>query len=352
MERHFYLGANTPYGFYSYYDSLISQKDAKKIYCIKGGPGTGKSSFMKDIAKEMIHKEYDIEFIHCSSDDNSLDGVVIKELGTALVDGTSPHIVDPKNPGATDTILNFSDYWNESGILKNREKIMLCSDLIKDCYSRAYGYLSAAGKIYDAAENEYKKIYDEYDALSFFENVILRKIREYPVAYKKGKKRKLFASAVSPSGMVNRLDTLFEGYETYSLKGYTFNFLSHVADAASARGIDSEMYFCPMNPAVKCEHLIIPKLKTAFSVSNEFHSFKNGKTIDFEIDKKAGDKSYDIININREICKNLFDEALKNIREAKSIHDELESYYVPNMDFASLDAAKIKIINQILEIAN
>ena len=35
----FYLGANSPTGFYSLYDQLLEPEQAETIYILKGGPG-------------------------------------------------------------------------------------------------------------------------------------------------------------------------------------------------------------------------------------------------------------------------------------------------------------------------
>ena len=85
-------GNNTPQGFYSFYDQIVPS-DARRIMIIKGGPGVGKSTFMSRIGQEMVERGFDVEFHHCSSDNNSLDGVVIPAIGVALIDGTAPHRV-------------------------------------------------------------------------------------------------------------------------------------------------------------------------------------------------------------------------------------------------------------------
>ena len=122
-QRSFYPGGNTSYGFYSFYDFIID-KDATRIFIIKGGPGVGKSSFMKSIAKTMLEKGFDVEYHNCSSDNNSIDGIVIPALKVALIDGTAPHIVDPKFPGAVDEIVNLGEFWNEKGLIANKEEIL------------------------------------------------------------------------------------------------------------------------------------------------------------------------------------------------------------------------------------
>ena len=136
-ERHFFLGGNTPKGFFSYYDYIISQESARKIYCIKGGPGTGKSTFMKKIADAAVKKGADVEYAHCSSDPDSLDGVIIKPANIALVDGTSPHIVDPKTPGAVDTIIHLGDCWDADAIARHKEGIIKENEKISKQFKRA-----------------------------------------------------------------------------------------------------------------------------------------------------------------------------------------------------------------------
>lgn len=87
----FFLGANSPDGFVSFYESLIDLDTANEVYIIKGGPGAGKSSFMKRAAAGLTEAGLTTEFIVCSADPDSLDGVVFPEIGVAFVDGTQPH---------------------------------------------------------------------------------------------------------------------------------------------------------------------------------------------------------------------------------------------------------------------
>ena len=87
----FYLGANSPSGFYSLYDQLIDPALAEDIFILKGGPGCGKSSLMRKVAAAVEERGLAVEYIQCSGDPDSLDAVLIPALKTALVDGTAPH---------------------------------------------------------------------------------------------------------------------------------------------------------------------------------------------------------------------------------------------------------------------
>jgi hypothetical protein len=87
--RKVFPGGNTAYGFYSFYDNII-QEDAARIFVIKGGPGVGKSTFMRKIADEVLRRGLDVEYECCSSDNKSIDGIVIPVFGIAMIDGTAP----------------------------------------------------------------------------------------------------------------------------------------------------------------------------------------------------------------------------------------------------------------------
>ena len=81
--KKYFIGANTSRGFINYGDEIF--EDLRKLYVIKGGPGTGKSTFMKRFASKAEEKGYNVEYYYCSSDPSSLDGVVVTEqrIGTA-----------------------------------------------------------------------------------------------------------------------------------------------------------------------------------------------------------------------------------------------------------------------------
>ena len=113
----YFLASNSCDGFISYFDTCFDPKDGWKSYIIKGGPGTGKSSFMKKIAKRAEEEGYSVHRCPCSSAPDSLDAVVIPKLKVSVLDGTAPHVIDPKYPGAVENILNFGDFWNKEKLV-------------------------------------------------------------------------------------------------------------------------------------------------------------------------------------------------------------------------------------------
>ena len=72
MVLRFFLGANSGEGFFSLYPQLCREED-RRIFVIKSGPGSGKSTAMRRLAQVLGDAQ---EEILCSSDPSSLDGVI------------------------------------------------------------------------------------------------------------------------------------------------------------------------------------------------------------------------------------------------------------------------------------
>lgn len=93
MVIHTFLGANSAGGFSSLYDELEKVDNITDMMVLKGGPGVGKSTFMKKLGADAESAGFDVEYVNCSGDPKSLDAVIVPALGTLAVDGTSPHVV-------------------------------------------------------------------------------------------------------------------------------------------------------------------------------------------------------------------------------------------------------------------
>ena len=47
---------------------------------------------MRDIANEARNRDYKVEYYHCASDPESLDGITIRDTSVGVLDGTAPHV--------------------------------------------------------------------------------------------------------------------------------------------------------------------------------------------------------------------------------------------------------------------
>ena len=61
----FFLGATTPAGFKGYFEPL-RREPGMQMVLIKSGPGCGKSTLMKQLARRAIQQGEPVECIHCA----------------------------------------------------------------------------------------------------------------------------------------------------------------------------------------------------------------------------------------------------------------------------------------------
>ncbi len=94
----YFLGANSNEGFYSLYSGLTDPGRGEQLRMIKAGPGGGKSGFLRRIGEAMEQGGARVEYIHCSGDPDSLDGIRMPDFGIAYVDGTAPHAAATQGP--------------------------------------------------------------------------------------------------------------------------------------------------------------------------------------------------------------------------------------------------------------
>ncbi len=352
-------GANTPGGFYSFYE-YVTRPDANRVMIIKGGPGVGKSTFMRKIGQRLVDMGYDVEFCCCSSDNDSLDGVVVHDLGLALIDGTAPHVVDPKNPGAVDEIVNLGEFWNEKALKASRREIVNANREVSRLFERAFRYLEEAKVIHDDWEACYTEALDFGYTNCMAEEVRRDILQNRPVSPVPGGVRRLFASAISPDGPVHYLDTIVGRLpRRYIVKGEPgtgkSTLIGKVGDAAIERGLDVEFYHCPLDPS-KVDHVVIPAFGVAVLSGSWPHILDASKELDRTIEMKVAldremvARYQDIIASSRERFHEALRRATEFLHRAKLVHDEMQAYYVRSMDFAAIDRLGERIFARILDL--
>lgn len=353
-------GNNTSQGFYSFYDYIVPP-NANRVLIIKGGPGVGKSTFMRMIADEMLKRGFDVELHCCSADVASLDGVVIPRLGVAIIDGTAPHVLDPKYPGALEEIIYLGEYWESEQIRPYKAQIIELTRESSRLYKRAYRFLEAAQLVYRDWEEANMEAMDFAYANQQANQVIREILNDSPVSSVVGRERHLFARAITPEGMLNYVDTIIGPCSRkYVIEGEPgtgkSTLIQKVANAALERGFTVEMYHCPLNPE-KVEHIVIEELSVALTKSIEPHRYipATGDTIinlNQGLNPEVVAKYTALIKEVREMFFTLFNQAIKFIGRAKEHHDKLETYYTPYMDFAAIARRREAILQEILKFAD
>ncbi|MGI6752445.1 MAG: hypothetical protein ACOX4U_07580 [Anaerovoracaceae bacterium] len=365
--RHLFPGNNTPEGFFSYYRYILNPKEAKKIYCLKGGPGVGKSTLMKRIGQEFQEAGEDIDYFHCSSDRNSVDGILLKKRKIAMLDGTAPHMIDPVNPGVVDTIIHLGDFWDEKELRKQKHHVIASGERLSSLFSGAYNYLRAAGAIYDNIRSIYGERIRKEEIYKLGASIINEEMSHKEISSVRGRIKKFFASAITPQGIVNEIPSLLHGFrKVYIIKTdigmETENLFSTFAENAINRGFDVEAFYCSMNPSGKIDHVLCHDLGVAIITGNDYHNLDGGneRTWDGEevvyiplgqyANRGISDPLAAIFKDSREKMDSLLTQGIKCLEEAKKEHDLLESYYIPNMDFDAINSLEMEIKDEILSL--
>jgi hypothetical protein len=357
-------GGNTCLGFYSFYNYIIGE-DAQRIWVLKGGPGTGKSTFMKQIGKELLERGIDLEFHWCSSDRDSLDALAIPSHQLAILDGTEPHVVDPSYPGAVDEIVNLGDYWDQSKLASYKEEIISLRSRVKHQFATTYSSLRMA----KLARDEEISCQDEaldYQCFHRLTGELFREIFSQNNSWGEGspRERHLFASALTPQGIVHYLPSLLEGITfLYLLEGAPGSgkemILRELAEYAYRCGCTVDVYHCAFDPA-NIDLVVLPGRKTA--VLNLF------KELDFDPESLSGLKYSERIDCNtcldeqlltkferelqesRELFTVCLQRALYYLKEARTYYQQMEHYYREAMDFDAVERRSKEVLERILKI--
>lgn len=353
----YFPGGNTCQGFYSLWNSNIDDLD--KLIILKGGPGTGKSNLMTKLSKILVDKGLDLELLWCSSDAESLDGVVFRGISLGIIDGTAPHLRDPIYPGVREKIINLGEFWDEKFLLDKKDEIIRLTDWYKALFKEAFWLLNQAKQDQDILKNLCSEGMD-WKAIDILTVDLITKLFEAYPKKQGGKERHRFASAITPQGPVNHLDDLITNASTrYIIKGRAgtgkATLLKKVAQEARLRGLDVEYHHCSLNPE-SMDNIYIPELGICFIVSIPPH----------ERIPMSGDNVIDLFNymspsVYEENAEKIaafdksfytkFYKAIDVLKENKRVHDLIEQCYIDAMDFEPVNKLREKLVSEILQHA-
>ena len=353
--RNYFFGCNTSEGFYTYFDFLQDFENAR-IFIVKGGPGTGKSNFIKNIGYSMFERGYNIEYQHCSLDPNSLDAVVLPDIKVVVVAATGHHVFDPQVPGAVDEILDLGMYWNEDGIRPYHKQIRDVLVMFEHYVHKSCRYLKASRIVLDNVATLCSEAVLEPKI-----NKIVAKILDIVFGHSYdtelfGSERNLFVSSITPFGEISYLET-FVNSETIIL-GLVGEYgsgkskiINRVAETARLKGIGVEICHNPIDRHY-LEHLFLPELN--YLLTTKPHEFTGNNPYLFDLNEHLAswiNEKKQEISEEKSNFQYLVNEAIKILYYAKSIHGKLEQFYIPNMDFNGIDYYRKKTENRILEHA-
>lgn len=357
--KSYFACANSSRGFYNFFESNL--QNLERLYILKGGPGTGKSTLMKTIGADFYDLGYDIEFIYCSSDSHSLDGVLIPALKVGIVDGTSPHVIEPTAPGAIEQYINLGIAWDKDKLHPYKDEILSLQNQIHQCYETLYSEYARALEVHDAWEKIYIDEMD-FNLAPQFRVAISETLLNYPPIDHTPTVKHRFFGASTPTGSVDHIEDLTRHLKRYFIKGRPgtgkSTLLKELAKKSESLGYDTEIYHCSFDPE-SLDMVLIPQLKVCFFDSTAPHEYFPTLETDEIIDTYAAliTPGTDEANANQlNEISNLYKETVKKgataLGEAKKLHDILEEIYIKAMNFQIIDAIYEQIKSEIQDLIN
>ena len=352
-EIRYFLGGNTPAGFYSLYDELSDPHRIRQLYILKGGAGCGKSTLMKRIALHGEAAGMQVERILCSADPESLDGVIFPSLSTAVVDGTSPHVVEANYAGAVERYVDLSGFYDRAPLRMLTDAIVTATAEYKSQYKTVYRCLHAAGQLArDRAELVVTDAIRQKLALRA-KGIIRREIK--PSASGNGTLRRRFLTAVTCEGPVSLWDTVdAQAERIYRLSdscGLAHWLLFPILTAALAAGQDCVACYDPMEPD-RIAHLILPEPSLAFVTDCPMFPREGKDDRHLRLDAMTeADRARALrprLRFSQKVFAALVEEAIAGLSRAKSAHDRLEALYNPHVDFDGVNRLADQLAEEIL----
>ena len=341
----YFAASNSYKGFVSFFDNVFPSDGFDRIYILKGGPGTGKSSFMKKVASTLRDKDCNIDEICCSSDPHSLDGIIAEknDRRIAILDGTAPHERDAIIPGAIDEIINLGCSWDSRWLSARREQIL---DLVKEkslAYKCGYSYLKIAGASDDFIRNIYESIFDKNKAKSVAEEILSNVISS-----DKQEIKSRLISSFGKYGYYKINESEYNLEHKIGVRGDEYSaslFLRTLYEVALSKKMSFINYMCPLN--------------TLYSEGITFYNAQMTvmRSDVGEIDSLVlltDDRMYsERTKGAKEFRRESLEEARRWFSIASELHFELEKIYGESMNFEKNDEIfdiKLREIKNILQI--
>ncbi|WP_208588591.1 PRK06851 family protein [Gracilibacillus suaedae] len=356
----YYAGGNTAKGFYDLFES--NMQELETIYLLKGGPGTGKSTMIKKLADTWVQQGYNVEQIHCSADNDSLDGLIIPALQFGIFDATAPHVLEPKAPGAIEQYVNLEIAWDKTKLKENKDEIAELQTKISTAFQSAYDCFAEGLHIHDYLEEIYINEMNFDKANQVTDELIQKILLDKTSIHGNGIVRHRFFGASTPEGVVDFIPSITEELtKRYFIKGRAgtgkSTLLKKIATNAEESGFDVEMYHCGFDPE-SIDMVVIRELGVCVFDSTDPHEYFPERQGDEIVDlyeqtiTPGTDEKYESdITYYTKSYKQRMKDGITYLKEAKALHDKLEAIYIDAVDFAVIDEIYLTIYNELERLA-
>lgn len=350
-ENAYFAASNSERGFFSYYKECFDAARIKRVFAIKGGPGTGKSRFMREVADYARARGWTAEYIYCSSDADSLDGVILgcENDCIALLDATAPHVYEPTLPGVREELINLGAFWNSEKLAEHSDLITLLNQQKSAAYRRCYRYLHAEGemmKICDSLSAPYIK----RQALRAFAQ---KQVRDLPCGTGYACQTALLRSVGMHGEVI--FDTYFANAEDTLLLedcyGCAQVFLGALGELAIQKNWKIRVSHDPVHPD-RLDGIFLQDFRRAIVILPKGIEKPRGRVIGLrrfvEIAKMRDVRGE--VRFAQRLGESMKEGALEALREVRELHFSLESCYIDAMDFEEKEKFTKSFCNRLFDL--
>ncbi len=354
----FFLGSLSPSGFTGWFAEAAAAPGVR-AYLVKAGPGCGKSTLMRRLAaQDAAHPTergvHRIERIHCSSDPDSLDGVLLTDVGALFLDATAPHTLDCKYPGAAERVVSLYDALDNGYLSAHSAEILAAGAKNSALLGKAGAHFALACGLLDQRRALAAGALDTARLQAFGRHLAARTMPAR-CGIMSGKQEHRLLSAPTPRGLTVFRDTvpaladnILALHDAYGAAAPLL--LAQLAEHARKNGYDAILCHCPTDQT-RLEHLILPGPGLAFVTSNAWHpmAFPGQKNLRLRrfLDTEALRAHRHTMNTQKHCADALLCETYALQARAKAVHDRLERYYITAADFGAVDAVRAALEQQL-----
>ncbi len=324
-EKRYFAASNTERGFVSYFAENFRDR-ADRCYIIKGGPGTGKSRLMRELANAAENAGGAVEYYYCSSDPVSLDGLYMTfgSESIAVLDGTAPHAEDVRSAGTVDNILDLGRFWDAKILREHGEDIIKLVKKKGAAYAAAYRALSAYGNLTRSADLLVENCTDM--------DAIAEETAKIAMSLPKGKMLRSPISAVGMKGRVS-FDSFADGAKlTLSVADSRRYGVSYLYFEQLIKSIGG----CRVSPHPIISGRYNGLLARAVAVvESNYESGEKAIDIGEFVDRSKYIQVKDRVDDLRSLADSALSEAEICFREAGEAHMKIEEIFICAMDFGA-----------------
>ncbi len=352
-EDAYFAASNSKGGFFSYYPQCFDAARVKQVFAVKGGPGTGKSYFLRRVAEAAERAGWQSEYIYCSSDPDSLDGVILTgaENCVALLDATAPHVYEPKTPGLREEIINLGAFWKRDKLLPHAETVACLNAEKSAAYRQAYRFLASVGAMTETRD----ELVAPFVRRAAIERCAERLLEGIPNGSAYHARPALIAS-VGMRGEV-AFDTYFRSAERLFLIEDLRGVGGYLLDAIGRRCVEKRLAVRLSHDPIEPERLdgiFLCDSKQAFVIDRGGEWGENCRRLSMRrfLDRAPMRRIKPRLTYLERMRRALLGGAVEALGRVREVHFAIEECYIAAMDFDAKEAFTKNFCSHLFDLQN